>query len=184
MIRNMNLSEARRESVGPGGYVCRVLDTNIDEKYNRLQLKVDITEGDNAGYFSRLDEKYSFWGLTANLYLDDKSTWKFANAIDAFKQSNPDFTWNDDAENDERTLIGKYVGIIAQRKHYLGNDGKEKTKLLVYRLVPADVVRSGQFDTPKDVYADELKNATPASTEVVDYTMPQGFVESADEMPF
>jgi len=184
MIRNMNLSEARRESIEPGGYVCRVISTNVDEKYDRLQLQVDVTEGQNAGYFTRLNERYNFWGLTANLYMDEKSAWKFANAIDAFRNSNPDFTWNDDGENDEKTLVGKYIGVIAQRKHYLANDGTKKSKLQVYRLVPVDVIRENAFDVPEDLYADELKNSAPVSGDVVDMSLPQGFMESADEMPF
>ena len=186
MIPNMNLSQAKERSIEPGGYVLRVLGAEVDTKYNRLQLKVDITEGLNQGYYSNLNEKFKFWGLFANLYMDPDVAWKFANAVEAFRQSNTDFHWEDDGENDERKMVGMYVGGILQRVHYIGNDGKEKTKVQVHHLVPVEDVRNGTFTIPDDVYKDGLGPAQAAPAGVVDTTagMPQGFVEAADETPF
>lgn len=186
MLPNMNLSEAKREKIEAGGYVVKVLGVSIDEKYNRLQLQVDIEEGPHKGYYSRLNTQYGFWGLTANLYLNKESAWKFADAIEAFRSSNEGFSWNDDGENDEQTLVGKTVGVVTRRRHYLGNDGKEKSSLQVYKLLPAEDVRIGNFKIPEDVYADELKNRQPASAGVVDMSGPvTGFGQvQDDDVPF
>lgn len=181
MIPNMNLSEAKPKSIEPGGYIVRVLGTEIDAKYNRLILKVDITEGPNQGYYTRLEEQYNFWGLYANLYLDEDSKWKFANAIEAFRESNVDFEWENDAENDEAKLVGMYVGAILQRKHYVGNDGKEKTKLQVHHLVPRQDIDSKTFKIPDDVYKDGTGASAPAVGGVVDMTAAFGPV---DDTPF
>lgn len=188
MIPNLNLSDARRPGIEPGGYVVRILAAEVDVRYNRLQLQIDIVEGPEAGYFTRLNEQFKFWGLTANLYLDEKSRWKFANAVDAIRASNADFRWEDDAENDERQMVNMYVGAICQRYHYIGNDGKEKTKLQVHHLVPVEEIRNGTFEIPEDSYAKDFPahQMTPAPGGVVDTTadLPPGFYESADNPPF
>lgn len=186
MLPNMNLSEAKRESITPGGYVVEILDVKIDQTYNRLQLKVDICEGPHAGYYQRLDDRYGFWGLIINLYMDEKSRWRFANTIETIRQSNEAFAWNDDGENDERALIGQKVGVVTRMRHYLGNNGKEKTSMQVYKTVPLQDIRVGNFQIPDDVYADELKNAAPAPGGVVDTTgSGTGFGPvSDDDVPF
>ena len=185
-IPNMNLSEQKYESVEPGGYVVKVVDTFIDQKYNRLQLKVDIAEGPRAGYYTRLQERANFWGLIANLYLSKDSAWKFLKAVDAFRESNADFQWENDGENDERTMIGKFVGAVIQRYHYMGNDGTKKTKMLIHHLVPVDDIHNGKFKIPEDSYAKDFPKEAPASMNVVDTTseIPAGFTESAEEDPF
>ena len=188
MIPNMNLSEAKREEIQPGGYIVEVVSTNIDTTYNRLQLQVDIAEGPKAGYFARLQERANFWGLTANLSLDEKDAWKFKNAVDAMRDSDPSFVWEDDEENDEEEMVGVKVGAITQRRHYMGNDGKKKSKLLVYRLVPVDVIRSGEYEVPDDLYADNMPKPKPSGGQVLDTTVPdpaEAFGEVADnDLPF
>lgn len=191
MIPNMNLSEAKQPTIEPGGYVLRILGTEIDMKYNRLRLQVDIVEGPNQGYYTNLNAKHNFWGLFANLYLDKDNAWKFANTVEALRASNADFQWDDDGENDERKMVNMYVGGILQRKHYMGNDGQKKSKLQVYRLVPVEDVRNGEFEIPEDKYDDGLApaaTATPAG--VVDTTagqsgpVPGFFEQDPDDNPF
>lgn len=187
-IPNMKLSEARREEIEPGGYIVEVISTYIDTKYNRLQLQIDIADGPNAGYYMRLQERANFWGLTANLSLDEKDAWKFKNAVDAMRDSDPSFIWEDDADNEESEMVGVKVGAITQRRHYMGNDGKKKSKLLVYRLVPVDVIKTGEYEVPDDIYADDFPKAMPATGQVVDTTAAdpvKAFGElKDDDMPF
>lgn len=187
-IPNMKLSEAKREEIEPGGYIIEVIGTYIDTKYNRLQLQVDIADGPNAGYYTRLQERANFWGLTVNLSLDEKDAWKFKNAVDAMRDSDPSFIWEDDADNEESEMVGVKVGAITQRRHYMGNDGKKKSKLLVYRLVPVDVIRSGEYEVPDDMYADNIPKPKPAGGQVVDTTEQdpaEAFGEvNDDDMPF
>lgn len=187
-IPNMMLSEAKREEIAPDGYIVEIISTHIDKQYNRLQLQVDIAEGPNAGYFAKLEERANFWGLTANLSLEDKDAWKFKNAVDAMRDSDPSFVWEDDAENDESEMVGVKVGAITQRRHYMGNDGRQKSKLLVYRLVPVDVIRSGEYEIPDDLYADNMPKPKPVGGQVVDTTAAdpvKAFGEvNDDDMPF
>lgn len=177
MIPNMNLSEARNETIDAGGYVMRIRRAEIDPKFNRLQLYLDIAEGEHTGYYERLNEKVGFWAMVLNLYLD-KDTWKFARAIDAIKASNEGFGWNDDAENDEQTLVGKYIGIVTRKIEYLGNDGLVKKKLRPYSTHSVQDIRDGKFTIPE-----MLPMSTPTASGVVDTTAGFGPIKDED-MPF
>lgn len=195
-VPNMNLSEARSQSVKPGAYKVRILGADVDTKYNRLVLKLDIADGEHQGYYRQLFEKYSFWGLTASLYFDKESAWKFANAIDAIRASNAYFEWNDNGKNDEKALVGMYAGAVLQKKHYIGNDGTEKSKLLVYRLISLTDLKTGNYKVPDDRYDDgtgpgSSRNASAGvvdtTADVIDTTaqMPEGFQKIEDkDIPF
>lgn len=185
MIPNMNLSNARSETINADGYIMRVMDATIDMKYNRLQLKMDITEGDHAGYYKRLEERAGFWGMTVNLYLDPKQAWKFARTIDAFRESNADFEWNDDGENDEHKLVGMYVGVVTRWKEYIGNDGLVKKKLVPYITVPVNQIREGKYEVPPTIRLENAPTA-PQQVEVIDRSedTPMGFNETDNDVPF
>lgn len=180
-IPNMNLSEARTETIDADGYVMRVMAAILDPKYNRLQLQLDIVEGDKAGYYKKLYDKAGFWGMILNLYLDRESAWKFARAIDAFKASNESFTWNDDGENDEMSLVGKYIGVVTRKKEYLGNDGIVKRKLVPYSTVSVQDIRDKNYTVPEMLPLQQTPTAGP--TGVVDSSANFGPIKDED-MPF
>lgn len=166
-IPNLNLSSARTGTLDADGYVMKVMSAIVDPKYNRLQLQLDIVEGDNVGYYQKLYDKAGFWGMILNLYLDPQSAWKFANAIDAFRASNEDFTWNDDGENDEQTLVGKYIGVITRKVEYMGNDGLVKRKLRPYSTVSVQDIRDKNYTIPEMLPLQGGSNTAPV-TGVVD----------------
>lgn len=180
-IPNMKLSEARTETIDAGGYVMRVVDAIVDPKYNRLQLQLDIVEGDKTGYYKKLYDKAGFWGMILNLYLDRESAWKFARAIDAFKASNEDFEWNDDGENDEKKLVGKYIGVVTRKKEYLGNDGIVKRKLVPYSTVSVQDIRDKNYTVPEMLPLQQTPTAGP--TGVVDSSANFGPIKDED-IPF
>lgn len=182
-IPNMNLSDARRETVEPGGYVCRVIETNVDLQKNRLQLTLDITEGPHAGYYTRLHDRFGFWGLTGNMPMDEDKRWKFAATIQAFRDSNVDFKWDDDGENDSDALRGQYIGVVARRKHHMGMDGKEKATLHVYMMAPVGDIRAGNYKVPDDIW-DEKLQASQQPAAVTDMSRGQSLEDPAvDDIP-
>lgn len=181
-IPNLNLSEARNETIDAGGYVMRVMAAIVDPKYNRLQLELDITEGDKQGYYSRLYDKAGFWGMVLNLYMDPQSAWKFARFIDAVRSSNEGFTWNDDGENDEMTLVGKYLGVVTRKKEYIGNDGVVKRKLVPYATISVQDIRDNNFTVPEML---PLQNTTSTNVVgVVDTTTPSFGPLKDEDVPF
>lgn len=185
-VPNMNLSQNKSEHLEVTGYVMRVVSARVEQNYGgRLVLELDIAEGPNEGYYQRLSDRAGFWGMTLNLYFDEKQAWKFSRAIEAFRKSNDSLIWEDDAENDEQNLVGKLIGIVPRLKEYIGNDGQKKTKLMPYTTVPVSDIRTGQFTVPEPVKADEPTYAQ-ASANVVDRTgeAPSGFTAADDGIPF
>ena len=183
MIPNMNLSEARTESINPGGYVMRILGVEIDNKYNSLKLKCDIAEGDKEGYYQRLEERGGFWGMYVWLDMDEKRKWKFAKAIDALCESNDDFIWNYDGENDEQTMVGKLIGVVTRLRYYYGNDGQMKSKIVPYSTTTADNIRTKNFTVPEPDKSKIQAAEASFSGEVVDTTA--GFEDiKTDDLTF
>ena len=185
-VPNMNLSQNKSEHLDVTGYVMKVVSARVEQNYGgRLVLELDIAEGPNEGYYQRLSDRAGFWGMTLNLYFDEKQAWKFSRAIEAFRKSNDTLIWEDDAENDERNLVGKLIGIVPRLKEYIGNDGQKKTKLVPYTTVPVSDIRSGQFTVPEPIRVDEPAYSQPANN-VVDKSgdAPNGFSSVDEDIPF
>lgn len=186
MIPNMNLSEVKTESIKADGYVMKILAVEFDNKYNALKLKCDIVEGDNAGYYQRLEERYGFWGFYIWMYVDvtdQNKRKKFKQDIDNIKKSNDGFTWNDDGENDEQTLVGNLVGVVTRQKFKYGNDGQKKSKLVKYYTLPVDDIRAKNFEIPEPDTSQIDKTEAAFTGNVVDTTA--GFEEmKTDDIPF
>lgn len=179
MIPNMNLSEAKAETIKADGYVMKILAVEIDKQYNRLKLKCDIAEGDKAGYYQRLEDRANFWGMYVSMYMDEDKKWRFARTIDAICESNDDFTWNYDGENDEQTMVGKLIGVVTRHKFYYGNDGQLKSKLVAYSTTTVDDIRTKNYTIPEPKQVEEKAAFTG---NVVDTTA--GFEEmKTDDIP-
>lgn len=186
MIPNMNLSEVKTESIKADGYVMRILAAEIDSKYNALKLKCDIAEGPNKDYYKHLEDRFGFWGFNVWMGLDqtdEKKRSKFKTNIDNIIESNDDFTWNYDGENDEQTLVGNIIGVVTRQKFYYGNDGQKKSKLVPYFTLPVDEVRNGNFKIPEPYTSKIEQDEATFAGGVVDTTA--GFEEmKTDDIPF
>ena len=63
----------------------------------------------------------------------------FKRFCSAISKSNGNFVFDGGSVNaDEKTLIGKKLGIVFQEEEYYGNDGNIKTRLIVNREFPID----------------------------------------------
>ena len=112
----------------------------------------------------------------------------FKRMCSAVSKSNGNFVFDGDQINrDERTLVGKYVGIVFQEEEYIGNDGSVKTRLNVYAERPVDDIRSGNFKVPglKKLEDDNGRETRAGSGATAD---PDGFMnipdDASEEMPF
>lgn len=178
-LPNMNLSQVRSESIGPDAYIMEIKRVEIDTKYNRLVCEADICEGDKAGYYERLNDRAGFWGMKILLYMDEKYLWKFRKMIDALVESNPDFDWDYDGENDEQKMVGKRIGVVTRLKEYMGNDGQKKSKIVPYSTISINDVLTKNYTIPEPSRLDDSE----FSGEVVDTTGGFGPVKD-DEIPF
>lgn len=179
MIPHMKF-DTPREEIHAGGYVMQIVDARTDAEYGgRLILDLDVAEGPKAGYYQRLQDRAGFWGMTLTVYFDEGRRWRLAKLVEAVRQSNQGFAWNEDGENDEKDLISKYVGVVTRLREYWGNDGKKKNKLTPYSTISVDEIRAGQYTVPEPSLVDDIQQA---SAGVVDTTA--GFEVGYDEPPF
>ena len=182
-MKNLNLSNVQDSSRLPaGGYVLRVKSVmDIFEK-EYLKLELDVAEGPYKDYYENLSSRHGFWGLTWYMSYKEKALGLFKSGITAFKASNDGFVWDDDAENDERKLIGCVIGALLREEEYEANDGTVKSNVKFFRAMPASEIRSGNFKIPEK----KVLEARNTSNAVVDMTAkPAGFEAVDDEdLPF
>ena len=74
----------------------------------------------------------------------------FKRFCTAVSKSNGNFVFDGGSVNaDERTLVGKRIGLLFQDEEYYGNDGEKKTRLIVNREFSADKLAIQKTPKPK-----------------------------------
>lgn len=150
------------QRLAPGGYVCKytLVEDVADKEY--LRMEFDIAEGPFANYYKSLNESFGFWGGRCIRSYKEKALPMFKRMCSAVTKSNPGFIFDGNQFADEKTLVGKYVGLILGEEEYEGNDGSVKTRLYVSREVEVLKIREGKFSVPE---LKKLETATaPATT--------------------
>ena len=133
-----------------GAYICRI--TAVEDFPNKEYLKVsyDIDEGKFAGYYEKTRNDHPDWawvGAYVKSY-KTKALPMFKRFCSAVSRSNGNFVFDGNTVNaDERTLIGKRIGLLFQDEEYYSNSGDKKTRLIVNREFPIDKI--GEQRTPK-----------------------------------
>ena len=175
-------SEPRQEKyplLPPRPYVAGIKNVKIDgtEPDQQLVLRMDIIEGEYAGYYSK---HYQHESQNAGFHQQFQAKYKgdlriqipnsangkrqhpewdvktFNNAIYAIEQSNPGYHW----DWNEASLIGKVVGLNVQEGTYNGNPFTVPARLEV-----ADDVRNGAVKPmkPRKPTGDAAATAQPDS---------------------
>ena len=157
----------------PGGYVLRILNVKEEQTAwgtTRIALQFDVEEGESKGIFQKIydatpDEwENKKWKGSHRINVpQDKGDGKYPKAlgffksqIEAFEKSNNGLFINCNADWDVTVLKGKLVGAIFNEKEWEMNDNRGFFTQCK-RLVPASVIRSGDFTIPKP---DLLQNTT------------------------
>lgn len=191
-MRNLNLSGVSENNrIEAGGYIAvitRVEDVPLGSNQQRpdkgdyLKIEFDIAEGPMTGYYGDMFNSLGFWGGILIRSYKQSALSMFKGFINQVKNSNPGFIWNEDAENDEQTLVGKFIGVVLAEEEYRGNDGSLKTRIRCDKTKTVADIKAGKFKVP------DLKKLESAnrSAEVVDSTKSaQETMEEVDgEVPF
>lgn len=162
-----------------GAYICKI--TAVEDLPAKEYLKVtyDIAEGKYAGYYTKTREEHPDWAWTGAYSKSYKTSALsfFKRFCTAVSRSNGNFVFDGGAVNsDERTLVGKKIGLLFQEEEYYGNDGEKKTRLIVNREFSIDKLSSQKTPKPK-----LLQEETVAGGVDGFMTIPDGIDE---EMPF
>ena len=186
-MKRFNGYEARKQSareiLPAGGYVAKIM--HVEELVytwgNVLAISFDITEGDYRGFFDKdykdnTNEDKKWRGIyRLNEPKDDGSEsdgWTkntFNGAMWAIEQSNPGyhFDW------DEKSLIGKTVGVIFRNREWEMN-GNTGWTTEAGMLESADNIRAGKYKLMKDKPLKKT-SAAPAI---------QPAAENSDDLPW
>lgn len=175
-----NVQEAKdgvtKHPAGP--YSCKITAVEDFPEREYLKITFDIAEGEYAGYYSKGREDHPDWawyGSYCKSY-KPKALPMFKRFCSAVSKSNKNYTFDGGAANaDEKTLVGKKIGLTFQEEEYYGNDGELKTKLIIYSEFPLDKIAEQKVPKVK-----KLKEETPK-------TVDDGFLnlpDSGDDIPF
>lgn len=165
------------EKLEAGGYVCKILKVQAEEKdYGTLlRIAIEITEGEHEGYYRRSFENKKQY--------DDEAKWPgmyyqtvrqsdlkfFKGFITSLEASNPGFKW----DWDEKKLVGKIFGGVFGEEEYQKQDGTIGTSVKCKFVRSADSIREGRFKIPE---IKRLQNSSPTTNYISQ--------DIIDELPF
>lgn len=159
----------------PGGYIVKITFAEDVPQKEYLRIEWDYTEGEMAGCHRECYESHNFWPAPLFRSYKKKAEGMFKAFIEAVAKSNEGFEWN----WDEKSLIGKWVGVVTREEEYMSNSGELKTRIIVDKVLPAVDIMNGDFR----VLPVKRKEAANRSNAVVDMTAPTD--KSFDEdVPF
>jgi hypothetical protein len=169
------------EDVEAGGYICKICNAilvNTDDKKN-IRLELDIAEGPHKDYFTRLEERAGFWGLTGYASFKDNQLGRFTKICTSFGLSNPGFVFDPFRKGgaDIDTLIGKQIGVVIGKEEYMSNKGDVREKNVVTNITEVAKIREKKFTVPKTKKLAEDKKITGNEDFM---TIPEG----SEETPF
>lgn len=138
-----------------GGYVgvIKNAEEHTSETTGNKSLKVecDIVEGEYKDYFQKnydnntnMDKR---WDNNSTRYigLGESSLPFFKGFITAVENSNSGYTWN----WDEKSLVGKKIGLVYQWEEYEKQDGSTGVKVKLNQFRSVDKVNEARTDNIK-----------------------------------
>lgn len=178
------------EKLPVGGYIVKILNVQdvADKEY--LKVSFDIAEGDKKGFFkkqydedTRQDKKWPNAGSFVRSYKSTaESMFKgFANAVE---NSNKNYTF----DFNEKSLVGKQVGIVVGLEEYVNQKGAVRERTYVAAVRSVDTIKKGDFKIPDTKKLDltkttsTTKSAEPFQNPFADdnnSTMSDPFADSA-----
>ena len=168
---------ARRHPAGP--YICKITSVEDLEEKEYLKVGYDIIQGEYAGYYSKGREEHPDWdwfGYYTKSYKPSALP-MFKRFCSAVSKSNGKYVFDGGSSNsDEKTLVGKKIGLTFREEEYYSNSGDLKTKLIIYSEFPVDKLSEQKVPSIK-----KLKEEAPKAA------ADDGFLnipDNIDDIPF
>lgn len=150
------------EKLPVGGYIVKILNVQDVAEKEYLKVSFDIAEGDKKGFFkkqydedTRQDKKWPNAGSFVRSYKSTaESMFKgFANAVE---NSNKNYTF----DFNEKSLVGKQVGIVVGLEEYVNQKGAVCERTYVSAVRSVDTIKKGDFKIPETKKLDPTKTAS------------------------
>ena len=168
-----------------GKYIAVIKDVQDFPDKEYLKVIYDIAEGEYKGYYEDLRKRFpdgQWIGAYVKSYKQTALP-MFKRFCSAVSKSNGQFIFDGNTVNaDERTLIGKRLGIILGEEEYYSNSGDLRTRLYVYSECPVDALDSRKIPECKHVKDDRTMADTSANA--ADNSFMNIEEGTADEVPF
>lgn len=182
-MKKVNLKDVKEAGdstrLPAGGYVCKYTKVEDVEAKEYLYMEFDIARGEFEGYFQSLNESAGFWGGKCYRSYKEKALPMFKRMCSAVSKSNNGFVFDGETNTDEKTLIGKLVGLVLCEEEYVGNDGTIRTRLYVDKECSVEDIVNNNFKVKPLKKLPEESKTTPADTSFID--VPEG---PSDDLPF
>ena len=161
-----NVEEAKNggRRVPAGPYICKI--TSVEDLEDKEYLKVgyDIIQGEYAGYYSKGREEHPDWpwfGYYTKSY-KPAALPMFKRFCSAVSKSNGKYVFDGGSSNsDEKTLVGKKIGLLFREEEYYSNSGELKTRLIVASEFPIDKIGEQQVPSVKKLKEESKPAADP-----------------------
>lgn len=177
------MQEGRR-GLPAGGYVIRISKVENVAAKNYLLIEYDVAEGEHAGYYKDLSDRFGFWGGSFVRSYNQKASGFFKGFLDAVEKSNPGVTLATPYGVDETRLIGLIVGVVLREEEYIKNNGETGTRLRVKEVMEVDRIRKGDFTVPEKLRLGNAPSADAAPA-VIDTTQSNiDFDQVTEDLPF
>lgn len=178
-----NVQEANEyQRPAPGAYICTISAVEDVEAKEYLKVSYDISEGEFKGYYSEMRKNNPDWAWAGAYVKSYKPAAlpMFKRFCTAVSRSNGSFVFDGGQVNaDEKTLVGKKLGLLFGEEEYYGNDGEKRTRLYVAREFSVD--KLAEQKVPKLKTIKEESSVAPAPADMGFVNVPEG---TAGENPF
>lgn len=181
------------EAPAPGAYVIGLNSVTDHDTESYLDLTGDILEGPYKGYYTRWRAEHPDWRdpLHYRRYYTPRALGFFKRFCDAVSRSNGGYVFDGGKVNhDERTLIGKRLGVVLQAVEYYGNDGNLRTRLEILREVPVDRVPYEPVPPVLTIAKQEeikarraMRQGTPVPAQAAQAAPAQAFAQAPAQAP-
>ena len=164
----------------PNGYICKItladdypFDANTG-KGDYLKIEYDIASGEFKDYYTEQHNRFGgdFWAATMFRSYKEKALGMFKHFTNCVENSNAGYTW----AWDEKSLVGKFIGLVLGEEEYQNNAGEIKTKLVVSQVKTVEDIKNCNFKVP---VPKKLVHESPAN---IDDFIPMD--NAIDDLPF
>jgi hypothetical protein len=186
---NHRYSGETRSELPAGGYVVKIMDVAVAKWPSGdpcFDISIDIAEGDYKDFYANdyraqtSDNKW--WRGTFRITPPDDNApeWqnnRFWDFICAVEDSNPGFRFSgEETDLTKAKFAKKVLGALFRREETRPNaDGKTFWNTKMFRCLPAEKIRNGEFRIPKD------KATTSGSATFTEVTVEDS---ESDDLPF
>ena len=179
-----NVQEATDfQRIPAGAYICQITAAEDFPEKEYIKITYDIAEGEHKNHYSDLRKDHSDWEW-AGAYVKSykpKALPMFKRFCSAVSKSNGSYVFDGKINPDEKTLVGKKIGLVFREEEYWGNDGEKKTRLSVSKEFPISDLASQKVPPMKKLKDDDAAPATSSGSDDGFINVPEG-IDS--ELPF